>query len=74
MASETIFGPEVTVNHAEAALARVAALIAVRDGNGKVTRKFCLLCKEARRLRVPCPHNEIWRLNGRSDDGDGAHD
>jgi hypothetical protein len=48
------------VRDLQALLATIGTLISVRDGNGKQTRKFCLLCKEARRLRIPCPHTQIW--------------
>lgn len=45
----------------------VGPLIRMRDANGKVTDRFCLLCgrggyiKEGGRAkRVPCRHAEIW--------------
>lgn len=43
-------------------LAFVARVIRVRNANGRVTDKFCSLCTEARHLKIPCRHTDIWEL------------
>ena len=47
---------------AVALLVKVAKLIAVRNQNGSISDKFCLLCKESRRLRQPCVHGQLWAI------------
>jgi hypothetical protein len=40
----------------------VGERIVIRNANGKRSDKLCLMCKEARRLRLPCQHARIWEL------------
>jgi hypothetical protein len=42
----------------------VGKWIMVRNQNGKVSDKFCLLCKNTRVRPMDCRHKEIWRLTG----------
>lgn len=43
-------------------LAEVGKLIVIRNANGARSRKFCLLCGEARRIKQRCVHDTIWAM------------
>ena len=43
-------------------LKRVGAIIVTRNALGRRSDKFCRLCSQARLLKVPCPHTQIWEL------------
>lgn len=61
----TALTPMAERSKADELLQWVAERISVRNANGALTQRFCVLCGEARRRRERCRHGEIYaHLNG----------
>jgi hypothetical protein len=45
-----------------ALLKRVGVIIRTINMSGKKMENKCRLCPQARLLKVPCPHEQIWEL------------
>jgi hypothetical protein len=55
-------GDDEKIERLESLLRRVGVIIRTINMSGKKMDNRCRLCPQARLLKVPCPHEEIWSL------------